>query len=257
MKSNIGIRFGRMAGVAAGAGLALGVSAQVEEITFQSISDTVFDTGFIYAPPNSPPTINGTWNVPQLAGTYGVVMAVRYEITARLESVHAVTSSTLADTDFILRVGSTFQYTVPGGAPQTLLPQNNHEGRTAETLNALLNVPENGVLSGELMELNIGANAQLHQGTGTLPLQVTAALNPDLIDGFHNDTDVLNVNSPYTFINNPKIYSVAGWSGYRMVTMMSVTYTYFVPEAGTLAGGALMLMLAGGLMWHRFQRAKD
>lgn len=235
------------------------VLAACSLVWLPAVADTethtfTIDTGFVFAPPDGPPTIGVTFDLPQLAEALGPIASVSYTITTRLQSAHEVTSPS-ASQSFELQVGSSFSITPYGSTAVTDLNPLIHA--INQSTSATANDPTvAGTFTDEKSRANISVPVSGYSGSGTVPIFVTAALNSASPGAsWHNLTG--GGTSPYTFVNNSKVFTIDELSQYRLYAQVGVTYTFAVPEASTWAAVVALASAASFHVWRRSRRTRE
>lgn len=209
------------------------------------------DTGFVFSPSDPAPSINVQFDLPQLAEALGPIASVSYTITTRLESAHFV-SSPSASQSFELQVASQFSITPFGGSAVTDLNPLIHA--INQSTSATPAEPTSiGTFSDEKTRSGVSVPVDGYSGSGTVPIFLTAALGTTSPGaGWHNLTAA--DTSPYTFINNSKVFTSDGLSQYRLYAQVGVTYTFAVPEAGTWTAIVALTGAVSFQIWRRSRR---
>ena len=216
-------------------------------------------TDWIYAPPADFAGTSMTLQLPQapVGPEYMVEVELFLRMRVRLETT--LVASTEALQTFDLRAAGNGSWLLPTAG-------GNVSVSSTEQLVQLLNQSVSGgsglTLAGtsEWSTESYSKNgdpdvpgdptAGLFGGGGTVGIGFSAAMTEggSGVD-FHNLTDT-GTSSPYVFITNPKVTSMAGASGYLFETEIRAVYLY-VPEAGVWASGWLMLVVILGWRTRR------
>ncbi len=216
-------------------------------------------TDWIYAPPADFAGTSLTLQLPQapVGAEYMVEVELFLRMRVRLEATLVASTEELQTFD--LRAsgnGSWLLPTASGNVPVSSTEQlvqllnQSVSGGTGVTLAGASEWSTESYFKDGDPNLPGDPTAGLFGGGGTVGI----GFSPSMTEGgsgvgFHNLTDI-GTSSPYVFITNPKVTSMAGASGYLFETEIRAVYLY-VPEAGVWASGWLMLVAMLGWRTRR------
>jgi hypothetical protein len=218
---------------------------------------TAPQTAFIYAPTANSASVSLTLALPQAerAGWYMLEVDLKFQLRVTLDGVLVAETSSSQTVD--LRATGASQWTYPVGAGSSQLSSGSQLisllGTTVTGGEGVGVRPTSGWSPEQTVTLGDGvtsgnAEAAAFGGGGTVNIGFVADMNGHgAASGYHNLTDS-GPASPYLFLNNPKVTSMYGASGYQFETQVQAVYT-FLPEpggwqrAGVILGGLLLVCL--------------
>jgi hypothetical protein len=250
-----------------------GVSSvvQVDGSILQSQTATVSQiysgsqTAFLYAPAADSAAVSLSLELPKAERAPGYMLAVELTFQLRVTLDGMLVAETGVTQTVDMRAAGAGSWSYPDGAGSSQFPSGSQlisllgtsvSGGSGVGIRASSGwSPEQAVTLGDGLTPGNG-QAATFGGGGTVTVGFSADMNTDGVEsGYHNMTDA-GPDSPYLFVNNPKVYSMYGASGYQFETQIQAVYT-FLPENGgwAHAGAVLGVCLLAGI--GRIRRSRN
>lgn len=222
-------------------------------------------TAFIYAPTADSAAVSLSLELPKAERAPGYMLAVELTFQLRVTLDGMLVAETGVTQTVDLRAAGAGSWSYPDGAGSSQLSSGSQlisllgtsvSGGGGVGVRAASEwSPEQAVTLGDGFTPG-NVQAAMFGGGGTVTIGFSADMNTDgAAAGYHNMTDA-GPDSPYLFVNSPKVYSMYGASGYQFETQIQAVYT-FLPESGgwARAGAVLGVCLLAGI--GRIRRSQD
>lgn len=201
------------------------------------------DTGIVFAPPDTAPSISVSLEVPRIEAPLDI-STVQYSISTKLYLTGFATTESVVARTFSIQAQADFTVGLPGSSIQ--------QSPNVLLSGVVLAAPDVAEFNGEssLGTLEGTLSKSLFIGSGLVTIPITAVLH----DGspgaqWHNLTQS-GGSSPYTYINDPKVFTADNVVGYRLVQDVTITMTV-IPEASTWGAIGMVTSAVAFAFWRR------
>lgn len=225
--------------IAAGLACAsLSVCAQ-EVRTFRQTTDT----GVVFAPPDTVPSISVSLEIPRVESLLDI-SAVEYSISTKLYLTGFATTESLVARNFSVQAQADFTVGLPGSS----ITRNPNILLSGLVLTAPDVAEFNGESSLGTLEGTLANN--LFVGSGLVTIPITASLHNGAPGAEWHNLTQSGGSSPYTYINDPKVFTADNLVGYRLVQDVTITMTV-IPESSTWGAIGMVAGALGFAYWRR------
>lgn len=207
------------------------------------------DTGVVFAPTDTAPTISVSLEIPRIEAPLDI-STVQYSVTTKLYLTGFATTESLVARNFSIQAQADFTVGLPGSSVQ-----RNPNVLLSGLVLAAPDVAEfNGESSLGTLEGTLAKG--LFIGSGLVTVPITASLhNGSPGAQWHNLTQS-GGSSPYTYINDPKVFTADNLVGYRLVQDVTITMTV-IPESSTWGAIGMVTSAIAFAFWRRRQSSEN